>query len=436
MGVVNGRRGARVLALSAIEAPFRGTLVRTQLLAPLARLRRDQCDLMVEHLALVPWPFFSGRRRPCRTLAANCRRLRRLRNESRDSGIALRVRALPFPLLPRQFNLDRTQRLLFSLGAVPVLLVFLLLRRRYDLIVARSYPAALLARQAQRALGIPYLFDLRGMYPEEGVNAGAYGAGSGDYRDWKRIERQLIAGAAHCVVVSRPFAEHVRSLVPDARVTVIPCCVDPDAFRCDAAARARAKAKRGLGGRFVLLHLGSFGTPGDRGLAGRYLLRFRRAEPSAVLVVASGTAAFGPAIAQALRSAGLKEDDYRIVHPDGEEVRETLASADAGLILERKAANTMVCLPVKLGEYLASGLPVICTPHVEATAELVGRYDCGLVVDPEADEPIGKERAFLERLPLLRRNGFRLVDEMLSVERCAAAWSSAITTAMAQRKER
>lgn len=434
--MVGGRPGrGRILALSAIEAPFRGTLVRTQLLGPLARVRPAGTAREIEYLALVPVTFFFGRRRPWRTLAENVRRLRLLRAELRVPGIALRAWPVPFPLLPRQFNLDRPQRLLFTLGAFPWLLLFLLTRRRYDLIVARSYPAALLARLAQRALGIPYLFDLRGMYPEECVNAGACGAGSRGYRDWKRIERGLIAAAARCVVVSQPFAEHVRSIVPAARVDVIPCCVDPAAFRYDGAARARAKAAHGLAGRFVLLHLGSFGTPGDRGLIGKYLMRFRRVEPTAVLLVASGTPAFVPAIDQALRGEGLGPVDYRIVHPGGD-VAELLALGDAGLIMERKVANTKACLSVKLGEYLASGLPVICTPHVEGAARMIEQYQCGLIVDPDGDEPIGKERAFLRQLPRLRRNGFRLVDEVLSIDRCAAQWSAAITTALAHREER
>jgi len=426
----------RILALTAIEAPFRSTLIRTQLYEPLCRVRQLRPGTEVCSLALVPWTFFFGRRRPWRTLAANVRRLRRLRDELDRSGIALRVRPLPFPLLPCHFNLNRTQRLLFTAGALPALLSYLLVRSRYDLVMARSYPAALLARLARRVAGVPYLFDLRGMYPEEGVNAGAFGAGSRDYHDWKRIERRLIGDAERCVVVSPPFAAHVRSIVPGARVDVIPCCVDPAAFRYDEAARVRAKAARGLAGRFVLLHLGSFGAPGDRGLAGKYLLRFKRAEPSAMLVVASGTPAFGPAIDRALRGEGLGPDDYRIVHPVDGGVAELLALGDAGLVLERRTASTKVCLSVKLGEYLASGLPVICTPHVEGAAGLVERYDAGLVVDPDGDEPIGKESMFIKRLPQLRQNGFRLVDEVLAIDRCAAQWSETITAALARRKER
>ncbi|HTY07934.1 MAG TPA: glycosyltransferase, partial [Candidatus Edwardsbacteria bacterium] len=413
----------RILALTAIEAPFRSTLIATQLLRPLRGAQRHDPGLRIDCLALVPWTFYFSLRRPWRGLAESRERLAALRRELGRHGIALHVWPIAFPLLPRQFNLGSAQRLLFSACAIPVVALFIITHRGYDLIISRSYPATVLARTMRRRSGIPYVFDLRGMYPEECVNAGAFGPASPDYRAWKRIERGLIGGATRCVVVSEPFAEHVAAIAPDARIDVIPCCVDPSRYSYDPARKAPSKEAYGLQGRFVLLHLGSFGTPGDRGLVGKYLLRFKRAEPGAVLVVASGTPAFGPAIERALRAEGLRPGDYRILHPQPQEIVDILALGDAGLVLERQVANTKVCLSVKLGEYLASGLPVICTPFVEGAARLIEQYRCGLVVDPDADEPVEKEKIFLETLPRLRENGFRLVNEMLSLDQCSERWS-------------
>lgn len=427
----------RILALTAIEAPFRGSLIRTQLLNPLCRAARQNGRWHVEYLALVPWSFHFGLRHPWRDLMSNRGAVRAITRETVDGGVTAHFRPIPFPFLPRQFNLNTWNRRLFLLCAWPVLASFLLARRargrKPDLIIARSYPAALLARLAKRMFGIPYLFDLRGMYPEEGVNAGAFGPASRDYLGWKKIEQQLITDAARCVIVSEPFAEHVRSIAPGAQANVIPCCVDPDRFGFDQAARERAKSRYGLAGRFVLLHLGSFGTPADRGLAGKYLRRFKRALPSAILVVASGTPAYGPAIRAALMGEELVPEDFRIVHPAECEVGELLALGDAGLLLERKVASTKACLSVKLGEYLASGLPVICTPFAEGAARLVRQYDCGLVIDPDGDEPLNKERDFLARLPQLRSNGFHFVRDDLSLDRCADRWTAAIETELSDK---
>jgi glycosyltransferase involved in cell wall biosynthesis len=262
------------------------------------------------------------------------------------------------------------------------------------------------------------------MYPEESVNAGRYEVNSPDYLFWKDWEKKLICSAQYCVVVSRPFVEHVLDIDPGARVEMIPCCVDPGKIRLPD--KKKTKAKYGLDDRFVLLHLGSFGTPGDRGLVGKYLLRFKEVRPDAVLVVASGTTAFGPAIRKALLDEGLGPDDFRIYHPEGPELEEMLALGDAGLILERKVANTKVCLSVKLGEYLAAGMPVICTPHVEGVARLVEKYRCGLVVDPDQEEPLEKEGGLLAGYGDCRNNGLKLVEEILSVDRCADKWRSVI----------
>lgn len=116
-----------------------------------------------------------------------------------------------------------------------------------------------------------------------------------------------------------------------------------------------------------------------------------------------------------------------LVNPSSpEQLSQMLALGDAGLILERKASNTKICLSVKLGEYLAAGLPVICTPFVEGAARLIREYDCGLVVNPEAGEPLEKEKKFIEDHPRLRKNGFKLVDEVLSLNRCHDLWRQAI----------
>ncbi len=412
----------KVLGLTAIEAPFRSRLVETQFFGPLAQASQGGA-WRLSFLSLVPATFFLGRPGVWGRLSGHLSRIRRTKSDLSLAGIVWRLQVTLYPLFPVQFNLRPLEAALFLAVSLPGLWLKLWATRP-DLVIARSYPAALLAWLARRALGIPYLFDLRGMYPEESVNAGRFELGSAGYHFWKGWERRLISSAARCVVVSQPFAEQLASIDQGAKVSVIPCCVDQGSIR--TGDKQALKAKYGLSGRFVLLHLGSFGTPGDRGLAGRYLKRFQTIRPDAVLVVASATPAFGPAIRDALQAEGLASGDYRVFHPSSAEVAEMLSLGDAGLILERKMPNTKVCLSVKLGEYLAAGLPVICTPHVEGVARLVDRYQCGLIVDPDCDPPLDGERDFLNLYREFQENGFRLVSQQLSLERCSARWREII----------
>jgi hypothetical protein len=148
----------RILALSAIEAPFRSPLVRTQLLDPLCRALHRGARWRIGCLALVPWTFHFTLRRPWRTYRRWRTHWRSLRRHCRSHGMPVRELLLAFPLLPRQFNLATRERKLFQRCAWPVLAGFLLLLRSRrslpDLIIARSYPAALLARQAKRIFGV------------------------------------------------------------------------------------------------------------------------------------------------------------------------------------------------------------------------------------------------------------------------------------------
>jgi glycosyltransferase involved in cell wall biosynthesis len=423
----------RVLGLTAIEAPFRSRLIETQFFEPLTgAFGSSRKDWQLTFLSAIPAAYYLGRRDVGGQLTANISRQRQLNGRFLHRGITPRSLLVPYPLRPRQFNLNKSEAGLFAATALPGLIAAMLCSRP-DLIIARSYPAALLAYWAKRILRVPYIFDLRGMYPEESVNAGRYDMDSPDYRFWKELEKKLIASSRSCVVVSQPFVEHVFGIEPSARAEFIPCCVDPGTLGIPG--KARTKERYGLGSRFVLLHLGSFGTPGDRGLAGKYLLRFRKIRPDAILVVASGTPAFGPAIERALQDEGLDPGDYRIYHPRGPELAEMLALGDAGLILERKVANTKVCLSVKLGEYLASGLPVICTPHAEGVVRLLEGYRCGLAVDPDMDPPLDGEREFLRHYRELQENGLRLVDEVLSLQRCSARWRETIEQELFREQE-
>jgi glycosyltransferase involved in cell wall biosynthesis len=419
----------KALLLTSLEVPFRGNLIEGQFLAPILGGGKNEAGLEFRYLSLAPIMFYIGRRRPFETYWAGWSQRTTVKAFTKSLGCRTDIWPIFFPLFPRDFNLTRVKYYLYMAFALGPFFAYLIFYRA-DLVIARSYPASSLARLAKKYLGIPYVFDLRGMYPEESVNAGIFAAGSPDHRFWKKQERSLISQAALNIVVSEPFAEHLQTIDPNAISPVIPCCVDPQKIQYDQASRETLKIKHELKGRFVLLHLGSFGTKDDRKLAARYLLRFKKVKPEAVLVIVSGTPAFGPEIKKALQSAGLAEDDYRIFHPAPREASGLLVLGDAGLILETPRPNTKVCLSVKLGEYLAAGLPVICTPFVEGAARLVRQYDCGLVVDPDGDEPLEKELGFIKSYFRLQKNGFKLVKEVLSLDHCQELWRKAIKQAI------
>ncbi len=82
------------------------------------------------------------------------------------------------------------------------------LARDADFIHARSYVPALIAER----LGRPFLFDMRGLWPQEKVDAGLWREGGPMHRTWKRLERRLLDRAAGVVLLAAGAKEHLRSL--------------------------------------------------------------------------------------------------------------------------------------------------------------------------------------------------------------------------------
>ena len=103
-------------------------------------------------------------------------------------------------------------------------------------------------------LRIPFLFDMRGFWPDERVDGGLWSKESLGYRAWKRIERRLCRRARAVVVLTeRAKGELARlGLVPPATpVHVIPTCADLARFRPVPEAE-RPPAVRGVR-RYLIL---------------------------------------------------------------------------------------------------------------------------------------------------------------------------------------
>jgi hypothetical protein len=75
-----------------------------------------------------------------------------------------------------------------------------------------------------------------------------------------------------------------------------------------------------------------------------------------------------------------------VVSVPHEEVAGYLAAADVGLLLREPCAVNEVASPVKFGEYLASGTPVILSEGIGDYSNLTRRENVGLVLPILVDE--------------------------------------------------
>jgi glycosyltransferase involved in cell wall biosynthesis len=258
---------------------------------------------------------------------------------------------------------------------------------RFDLVHCRGYISAIAGLTLKRRLGVPLLFDMRGFWPEEKTEGGAWNLGNplyrAVYRYFKGLESDLLRESDHIVILTRAGKRQLLSR-PECknqadRISVIPCCVDFDHFPIADALRSRARAKLGINPQTkVLGYLGSLG--------GNYMLHemlefFRlfldRNPDSLFLFVTMDDPG-------SIREAALRrgfDPERMIVRPARrEEVPSIIAAADLGVAFKQPSFSALACSPTKLGEMLAMGIPVIANSGVGDVAAAVEQSGGGAIV--------------------------------------------------------
>jgi len=259
---------------------------------------------------------------------------------------------------------------------------YLIAKRKYAIVHARQIVPAAICVMLRPFFRIKWVFDMRGLVAEEYVGHGAWREGGVKFRLVKWFEKMAILSADHIVVLTERHRQTLISLPflkgKDASVSVIPCCVDMFRFRPMAGEdRKEAAAKLGLSDGFILLYIGSLGTCYllDEMLAFFKILKERAAKAMFLFLTDYNS---GEIISKA-KNAGIEEGSVMVRFAEPPETHMWIALADAGIFFinpYKKIGSS----PIKMGEFLASGIPVIINPGIGDTEELVRDNRVGVVV--------------------------------------------------------
>jgi glycosyltransferase involved in cell wall biosynthesis len=217
--------------------------------------------------------------------------------------------------------------------------------------------------------GVPLLFDIRGLQPDEYVDGGLWREGELKWRLAKRSERASFKAAAGAVVLTeniRPYVEsyfaRLRGKAPPLRV--IPCCVDLARFTFDHQARARNRQALQVGDDvLVFCYTGSIGTWYLPDEMARFVRTFRDRSGRRVCLlwlVNNGQ----DVAAAASRAAGLADQEFRLLNVRSADVPGWLSCADVALALIRPSFSKRSSSPTKYAECLAIGLPLLISRDV------------------------------------------------------------------------
>lgn len=264
-------------------------------------------------------------------------------------------------------------------------------QKRFGLVHCRSYVGSLVGLYLKEKHKVPYLFDMRGFWPDEKVDAGAWNLKNPLYKAvygyFKQKEKAFVQQADHIISLTHRGVEEMKSwkhVQPrPGSVTVIPCCVDTALFDRTAVTEAERQAMKTelkiREGDAVISYLGSIGTWYMLNEMLDFFSVFKTKVPDARLLFI--TQDEHERIRSVAAEKGLSPADVLIRGAARKEVPVLLSLCRYSVFFIRPTYSKAASSPTKQGELMAMGMPVICNTGVGDTDGIVNGCQSGVLVN-------------------------------------------------------
>lgn len=276
------------------------------------------------------------------------------------------------------------------------------LRQKPGIVHVRGYVAGVIGLAFKRVAGARLIFDMRGFWPDEKVDAGAWPPESILYRAAKWVERQLLERADAVVSLTRAGVAEMREFPylrgKEVRYEVVPTCTDLELFRPGSDRNGSERPP------FVLGYVGSVGTfyLFDEVLeCFKELLKVR---PDArLLIVNRGGHNY---IHERLGALRVPMDGVELYAAKYREVPAYLHRMDAGAFFIKPTFSKKSSAPTRLGEFLGCGVPCLVNAGVGDMDAIVSQDQIGVVMREFSAE--ARTAAVRELLKLSAKEGIRM----------------------------
>lgn len=290
--------------------------------------------------------------------------------------------------------------------------IWIMKNKKIEIVHARGYISSIIALFLKRLFHIKFIFDMRGLWPDEKVDAGAWKKNGFIYKAVKVLEKKFFQYADSVVVLSYAGRKLLKTMYSsDAEISVIPTCVDLNLFKQNNKNAVFSKELKN-NGRFVFAYLGSIGS--------WYMLKemidfFNESKyflnSPLFLFLNNGNHNI---IKSALAENNVSHSDYSIKSPDYCNVKDWLSIANASIFFIKPVMSKIVSCPTKFAESLACGLPLVINSGIGDTGEIVAKERVGVIIDEFSSDAYKKALNELKVLLLegdLLRERCRFVAE-------------------------
>jgi len=272
--------------------------------------------------------------------------------------------------------------------------------RGVDVVWGTSPPLtqALSAWVLGRLKGVPWVFEVRDLWPDFAVAMGVLRSPV-LIRLAKGLERFLYRRADRVVVNSPGFIGPVQREGAEAgRIALVPNGVDSAAFELEGDGAA-LRAMHGLQDKFIALYAGAHGPANDLGVVVRAAQALRDDPRIVFLLVGDGMDK--PALRKL--AVDLQLSNLRFLPPIPKSgIPELFAAADCGLAVLKPIPLFATTFPNKVFDYMAAARPVVLAID-GPIRQVVEEAGAGIAVPPGDAQAMARAVTRLADDPELRR---------------------------------
>ncbi len=297
-------------------------------------------------------------------------------------------------------NLNIPQRIWSFIGFAFLATIACIRERGIEIVFATSTPltVGIPGRIGAAIRRIPYVFEVRDLWPEDLLAAGRMKPGL-IYKTWEWLESFCYAKAKKIILVSKGFHDRMleRGFAPDRLKTVL-LGADGNLFK-DVKPDFQYIKEQGLEGKTIAIFTGAHGDA--NGLfqlieAAEYLR-----DRNDIAIVMIGQGKMKESLKEAVKEKQL-ENVYLLDPVSKTKLSGILAASHIGLMILKQIVRPRWVTPNKLFDYMFTGIPTLVN-FPGTTAELVEADGVGMATTPGDAQDLAQRIKYYADNPEERR---------------------------------
>jgi glycosyltransferase involved in cell wall biosynthesis len=273
------------------------------------------------------------------------------------------------------------------------------LNKKYNFILVhcRSYISSLIGLKLKKKFGIPFLFDMRGFWANERVDANLWNLKNPLYKFiytfFKKKERDFLNDSASIVSLTELGKKEILTwkgiTFKPGKINIIPCCVDLQHFSETTIDKNYTNTFKKdwniTQDDFVLTYLGATGTWYMLPEMLRFFILLKAQEKNAKFLFISPEESH-ESIRSEARKLGIQNDWIILIHATRKQVPSLLSLSNYGIYFIKPTYSKISSSPTKQAELMAMGIPAITNKSIGDTEQILRESNAGILIENFTDK--------------------------------------------------